>query len=97
MSPATKKSLADFATKIHWGALGHPDDVERFLDFIISAYHNNEHNISLDEFLDAVDTHTKKKVVPHDPKFVKKRLNFLLFLFSKYEDGIKLLHKFEEK
>ena len=97
MSPETKKLLADFASQINWGTLGHPDDTERFLDFIIAAYGNAEYDISLDEFLDVVHAHTKSEAITHDQKLVKKRLNFLLFLFSKYEDGIKLLRKSEEK
>lgn len=95
VSPKTKKSLEVFATHMHWGALGHPDDTERFWDFVISAYRNGDEHISLDEFLNVIDGSTKKGEVPRDVKFMKKRVNFLVLLFGKYEEGIRILRKFD--
>jgi hypothetical protein len=91
MSPQTKATLEEFASKINWGVVGHPEDMERFFKFVIAAYKTGERDISLDEFVDVF-----KSKAPHeiDPK---KRLNFEMFLHSKYEDGIKLLRSFEGK
>ena len=94
LSQKTKKSLEDFAAHVRWGALGHPDDTERFWDFVISAYRNGDHQISMDEFLNVIDACTEKGEGARDVKFMKKRVNFLVLLFGKYEDGIKLLRKF---
>jgi len=93
MSPETKRLLEQFAAHANWGTVGHPSDMERFWDFVISAYRNGEHNISLDEFLDVVG-HTKNE---ESVQKKKRDLASKMFLFGKYEDGIKLLRNFEGK
>ena len=95
MFPETKRSLKDFATQMNWAALGHPNDVERFWNFIIFAYRHGDHKISLDEFMAVVTLADQTKKDNANRTYLKKRLNFLIFLFGKYEDGIKLLQKFE--
>lgn len=99
MSSETKKLLEKFAAHAHWGTAGLPDDMKRFWDFVISAYRNGEYNISLDEFLDIVNAPTRGKETTDDIKFSdrKRELASKMFMFSKYEDGIRLLSTFEGK
>jgi len=98
MTPATRKLLQGFATLANWNALGNPVDMERFWDFVISAYRNAEHDISLDEFLDVVG-HAKGKEDAHGIKFFNKKRDLAakMFMYRKYEDGVTLLRKFEGK
>lgn len=95
MSPETKKLLLKFCDHANWSVPGNPSDTERFWDFVISAYRKGEHNISLDEFLDVIGSQTKNKEGTRDMKTKKRELASKMFMFSKYEDGIKLLCKFE--
>ena len=97
MTTETKTLLEKFSALMKVDALGHPNDMDRFFDFIIFAYRNNERAISLDDFLEVVGVHTVNGETIRDVKVIKKRLNFLMFLFSKYEDGMKLLSKFENR
>jgi len=99
MFSETKKLLEQFATQANWGTLGNPVDMERFWNFVIAAYRNNEQNISLAEFLRAVGAPKISKEAGRDIKFFNKRkeLSAKMFMFHKYEDGIKLLHQFEKK
>lgn len=71
--------------------------MERFWDFAISAYRKGENDIPLDEFLDVISSQTKHKEDARDMKTKKRELASKVFMFGKYEDGIKLLRKFEEK
>ena len=95
MSPATQKALEEFAGKINWGIPGHSSDMERLWNFVISAYRHGEYDISVDEFLAVVDPLTKSP--NQSEQFGKKRIGFLMFMYSKYEDGINLLSQFEGK
>jgi hypothetical protein len=67
--------------------------MERFRDFVIAAYRNGDESITLDEFLEIVSTHENGESI-HD---AKKRLNLEMYLFGIYEDGVKLLRRFEGK
>lgn len=93
MKMSTQKSLEDFASHLNWATLGRPEDMERFWDFVIAAYRNNDPDIALDDFLARVKYFQPKE---ENMIVIKKRLNFLIFLFSKYEDGITLLKKIEK-
>lgn len=95
LSPQTKKLLEKFALLANWSVPGNPPDIERFWDFVVCAYRNKEHDISLDEFLDIINTQTKDG--GQDLKTKKRELSSKMLMFSKYEDGIKLLRRFERK
>lgn len=97
MSPETKKLLGKFSSRANWGTPGSPDDMERFGDFIISAYRKGETDISLDEFLDIIGSQIKHNKDTQNIKTKKRELASKMFMWSKYEDGIKLLQKFEER
>ncbi|MDP2704936.1 MAG: hypothetical protein U1D31_02215 [Patescibacteria group bacterium] len=99
MSSETKKLLEKFAANANWRMPGCSKDMERFWDFVISAYRHGEHNISLDEFLGTLDTNAKSKEIPDESKFSekKKKVSYKMFMFSTYENGIELLRKFEER
>lgn len=99
MSPETKKLLEHFAANANWGALGNPIDMERFWEFVISAYRHGEHDISLNEFIQLVGPQSKSKEDVSGKKFSNKQrdLTARVMMFNKYEDGIKLLSQFEGK
>ncbi|MCK9351928.1 MAG: hypothetical protein WCT49_01360 [Candidatus Paceibacterota bacterium] len=90
MTPQTKKFLEIFASSATWSTIALPQDMENFRDFIISAYKNGEFSITLDEFLEVLGG-TKDM----DIKTKKRTLSSKMFMFNQYEDGIKLLRKFE--
>jgi len=94
MAPETKKLLEKFAERANWSTVGLPDDMGRFRDFIISAFKNGEYDISLDEFLDIVGDNENSVL---DMKSKKRLLSSKMFMWSQYEDGIKLLRKYEGK
>lgn len=97
MSLETKKLLKNFSERANWSVPGNPSDMERFWDFVISAYRKSETNISLDEFLDVISSQTKNKEGVRDIKTKKRELASKMFMFSKCDDGIRLLCKFEGK
>lgn len=97
MSPETQKLLEKFSSLANWGTPGNPEDMERFSDFVISAYRKGEHDISLDEFLDVVNSQIRKRGDAEDLKTRKRDLASKMFMWSKYEDAIRLLLKFEGK
>lgn len=92
----TEKILKKFASKANWNMPGLHEDIERFSDFIISAFRNSEYDISLDEFLESVTIKREgnKLDLPARNYDKKKILASKIFMFSKYEDGISLLQKF---
>jgi len=95
MKNSTRKLLEDFSSHANWRTVGLPSDMERFLDFITEAYRNGEYEISLDEFLDVIKTspdHRKTNLSSRQRELASK-----MFMFNKYEDGIKLLRKYERK
>jgi len=92
MSPKTIHCLTPFIRQIHWNEFGHPDDTDRFLDFIISAYKEKDLDIPLEAFLDTIQSIDPECFVGN-PKILKRRTDLLVFMYSKYEDGIKLLLK----
>ncbi|MCX6712865.1 MAG: hypothetical protein NTY66_01505 [Candidatus Vogelbacteria bacterium] len=92
MSPPTLEWLKTFASQASWREIGHPGDLDRFQDFVIFAYRHGDQSISLEEFLSIV----KNANVGETDLPVKKRvLASKMFMFSKYEEEIKLLNKFE--
>ncbi|HEY4499488.1 MAG TPA: hypothetical protein VJH94_05545 [Candidatus Paceibacterota bacterium] len=93
MSPKTKKLLEEFACAANWSTAGNPADMERFSDFVISAFQRGEHSISQDEFLEMVGRTKSEETIQEK----KKALASKLFMFNKYEDGIRLLQNFQEK
>lgn len=95
MSPETKHALEKFAVLANWGTVGHPLAMERFWDFVILAYRGGERDISLDEFLEVVGSQTKDAKSERDVQKRKKELGAKMYMFGKYEDGMKLLSKFE--
>jgi len=94
MSPQTKSLLEKFATLANWNTVGLPSDMERFREFVISAFKNGEDDISQDEFLDMVGGGGDPDL---DVKSKKRLLASKMFMFNQYEDGIKLLRAYEEK
>lgn len=96
MSPETKQSLEHFAANIHWGAFGNPGDLDRFLEFILAAYRNDDHAITFDAFSDIIDAHAENKGPGSDKQFISKKIAFTMLMFDKYKDGIKLLSKFDK-
>lgn len=94
MSPATHQSLEHFAANIHWGAFGNPDDLDRFLDFVLAAYQNGDHSIPFDSFSVVIDTHAQTIPAAQEKQFIQKKIAFTMMLFDNYKSGIKLLGKF---
>jgi hypothetical protein len=99
MSPQTKSLLEKFATFANWNTVGLPSDMERFREFVISAFKNGEYSLSLDEFLGVVNSCVKNTEADYDMKISDKKriLSSKMFMFNQYEDGIKLLRKYEGK
>ena len=94
MSKTTKKLLEKFAEHANWNTPDLPQDDKKFFDFVIFAYKNGEQNISLDEFLDVINT----KIPPtEDLKLKKKILASQIYIHTKYADGIKILSKFQTR
>jgi hypothetical protein len=92
MSQQTKSLLEQFAALANWSTVGLPQDMERFREFIISAYKVGEHNIPLDEFLDILGSNKDTDI---DVQQKKRILASKMFMFDTYENGIKLLREFE--
>jgi hypothetical protein len=93
ISPTAKKLLEAFATKANWSMPGNTGDVDRFWDFVIAAYKNGEYEIELDEFMAVLnqaqpiqDSNTNRK---------QRELAAKMFMYNKYEDGVRLLNKFK--
>lgn len=99
MSPKTKKLLGEFAGVTNWNDVVFQGDPEKFWDFVIFAYKNGDRDISLDEFLDVINANINRAIPEEEMDFSdkKKELASKMFMFNKYEDGIKLLLKFEGK
>lgn len=99
MSPQTQSFLEKFAELANWNTVGLPSDMERFREFVISAFKNGEYSLSLDEFLGVVNSCTKKAEADREIKISDKKriLTSKMFMFGQYEDGIKLLRKYEGK
>lgn len=95
-SPQTQKLLKKFAAKADWSLPGNPADMEKFWDFVISAYQKGEHDITLNEFLRVINDENKNgtDALEINPARKKRELAAKMFMFSKYEDGIRLLKKF---
>jgi len=98
MKDSTRKLLEDFAIHAHWKTAGLLSDIERFCSFIIEAYRSGEYDISQDEFLDVVNTSIKPQE-GHATSLSSRKLELAskIFMYNKYEDGIKLLRQFERK
>lgn len=94
MSAETKQLLEHFASNIHWGAFGNPEDLDRFFDFIISAYQNGDYAIPFDSFSSIIDSCAENKGPGSDKQFISKKIAFTMLMFDKYRDGIILLSKF---
>ncbi|MFA5831359.1 MAG: hypothetical protein WC878_06015 [Candidatus Paceibacterota bacterium] len=94
MSPQTKKLLEKFAKLANWNTVGLSSDMERFREFVISAFKNGEDDISQDEFLNIVGGNGNPNL---DVKSKKRLLTSKMFMFGQYEDGIKLLRAYKEK
>lgn len=54
MQDNTRQKLRLFTENNNWD-LTHPSDMERFYEFIIEAYKNNDLEISRDEFLEVIN------------------------------------------
>jgi len=94
MTTETKTLLEKFATLANWSTAGLPADMERFRDFIISAYKNGDTAIPLDNFLDILGSNKDADI---DVQLKKRILASKMFMFDTYENGIKLLRKFQGK
>jgi hypothetical protein len=96
MKDSSKKLFEKFIQNANWKMIGLSPDMERFWDFVISAYRNDEHDISQDEFLDVISASVKPATSTNLAN-QKTELASKMVMFNKYEDGIKLLGKFEGK
>lgn len=94
MSSETTQFLQTFAVNIHWGAFGHPEDLDCFLDFVLAAYRHGDRSIPFETFSTVIDTYAKNTGPASDKQFITKKIAYTMLMFEKYSDGIKLLTKF---
>lgn len=79
----TKEKLQLWAEDNNWSA-AHPLDMERFWDFVIEAYRNNDHSITEEEFYTIVSSFYNDEDVLTD-------------FYIKYENGIELLRRYNKQ
>lgn len=95
MSPETKSKLEKFCQNTKWGSSGDLPNMQTFWDYVIAAYHNNDRCISLQDFLKVINEYSELET--DDLQIKKKILASKMYLFTKYEDGMKLLGKFDHQ
>lgn len=81
MNILTREELDIFHRSTNFGTYGHPDDIERFENFIISAYNNEDVNISKEEFTIILQENCNRN-------------DIISTLYERYSDGISLLIKY---
>ncbi|MCK4387018.1 MAG: hypothetical protein KAV41_02985 [Candidatus Pacebacteria bacterium] len=81
MKKTTKEKLSYFTDVDTWSS-NHGSDDERFFDFIIEAYRNNDYSISMDDYL-SVFSNLNNSL----EEIARKK-------YSVYEHGIALLRRF---
>jgi hypothetical protein len=95
MLPETKKLLEEFAKPLEWHSAGTPQDQERLLDFIVAAYRNGDRAIEQDEFLEILNECDEARNTEKTFALKKRSVSFKLYTFQKYEEGMRLLAKWE--
>lgn len=81
MNEETRLALKKFSSLANWGTMGHPNDMDRFWDFVIVAIENDDIHINSDQFKDVVGEDCL------DEEVVDR-------VFFKYENGIDLLRRY---
>lgn len=81
ISSETREVLKHFTNIDTWHT-GHPNDADRFYDFIVTAYRNGDFEVSVEEFEDSFPN-----INAHLQEYVDK-------LYIEYETGIAILRKY---
>ncbi len=94
MHPDTRTALEVFAKHTQWLKAGSAADQDRLLDFIITAHTNGDHEITQDEFLDAVNVFDEAREDDESTFADKKKAAvYKMYTYQKYEEGIRLLKR----